>query len=149
MLLQNLVCPISPLRVNENVVRLVAALVILLVSLYIYTGSPYIILLLLADFYIRAFTALKFSPLSWTAKQISMLSGLREISIDKAPKIFAARVGLLFALAIFLLGYIHPPSSIVVAFVLIGFAALEAFFNICVGCWVYSYLVFPLFKAQS
>ena len=149
MLLQNLVCPISPLRVNENVVRLVAALVILLVSLYIYTGSPYIILLLIVDFYIRAFTAFKFSPLSWTANQISALSGLREIRIDKAPKIFAARVGLLFTLAILLLFYIHPPSSIVVAFVLIGFAALEAVFNICVGCWVYSYLVFPLFKAQS
>ena len=149
MLLQNLVCPISPLRVNENVVRLVAALVILLVALYIYTGSPYIILLLIADFYIRAFTALKFSPLSWTASQISALSGLREIRIDKAPKIFAARVGLLFTLAILLLFYIHPPSSIVVAFVLIGFAALEAVFNICVGCLVYSYLVFPLFKPPS
>lgn len=149
MLLQNLVCPISSLRVNENVVRLVAVLVILLVVLYLYTGTPAFILLLLADFYIRAFTNLKVSPLSWTAKQISTWSGRQEILIDKAPKIFAARVGFLFSLAILLLFFIHLPSSVVVSFVLIGFAALESFFNICVGCLVYSYLVLPIFKPQG
>lgn len=148
-MIKNLLCPVSPLRVNENVVRIVAALVILLVALYIYTGSPYFIFLLIIDFYIRAFTALPFSPLGWTAKRISAFGRLREIIIDKAPKIFAARVGFLFTLAILLLFYIHPPSSIVVAFVLIGFAALEALFNICVGCLVYSYIVFPLFEPQG
>lgn len=148
MLFQNLVCPISRLRVNENVVRIVAALVVLLVACYIYTGSPYFIFLMLLDFYLRAFTNLKVSPLSWTAKQISALIGFPEIIIDKAPKIFAARVGFLFTLTILLLAYLHPLSSNVVGLVLIGFALLEAVFNLCVGCLVYSYLVFPLFHRR-
>ena len=146
---QNLVCPVSPLRVNENVVRIVAAFVILLTVGYLDTGAVYLVLFLVVDFYLRAFTRLRYSPLSWLGRQISKLAGLREILIDKAPKIFAARVGFLFALAIALLAYFHPPSSIVLALVLIGFATLEALFNLCVGCLVYSYVVFPFFNPQG
>lgn len=146
MLFQNLVCPVSPLRVNEKVVRIVAALVILLTTSYLLTGSLFFVLLLLLDFYLRAFTKLPYSPLSWLGKQLSAWAGQREILIDKAPKIFAARVGFLFTLAILLLAYLHPPSSLVVGGVLIGFAMLEVVFNLCVGCLVYSYLVLPFFN---
>ena len=143
---QNLVCPVSPLRVNENVVRIVAALVVLLTASYLLTSSIYPVLLLLIDFYIRAFTQLRYSPLSWLGNQIRVGLGLQEILIDKAPKIFAARVGFLFSLAILLLAYLHPPSSIVVAILLIVFALLESVLNLCVGCLVYTYLVFPFFN---
>ncbi|MFN8495606.1 MAG: DUF4395 domain-containing protein [Caldilineaceae bacterium] len=148
MTFQNLVCPISPLRVNENVVRLTASGVALLVVLYLYTSRPYLILVLLLDFSIRAFTPLKYSPLSWLATQLAQRLALPEIKIDKAPKIFAARVGFLFSVAILLLFFIHPLSSLVVSVVLLGFALLEAVFNICAGCLVYSYVVFPFFKPE-
>lgn len=148
MTFQNLVCPISPLRVNENVVRLTASGIALLVALYLYTGSLYLILALLLDFSLRAFTTLKYSPLSWLATQIAQRLALPEVKIDKAPKIFAARVGFLFSVAILLLFFIHPLSSLVVSVVLLGFALLEAVFNICAGCLVYSYVVFPFFKPE-
>jgi hypothetical protein len=147
--MRNLICPISPLRVNENVVRVTALLIALLVVLYIFTSSPLIILLLIVDFYIRGFTHLKYSPLSWLAAQIRTGFHLPEVMTDKAKKIFSARVGFLFSLAILVLYYVHPLSSVIVAVVLMGFALLESIFNICVGCLVYTYFVFPLYHPKA
>lgn len=147
--MRSLICPISPLRVDENVVRVTAFLIASLSLLYILTGSPYLILLLVVDFYIRAFTLLKYSPLSWLAVQINGLLKLPVVQTDKAKKIFAARVGFLFAVAILVLSFLHFPSSVAVSSILIVFALLEALLNICVGCLVYTYLVFPYFQPKG
>lgn len=147
--MRGLICPISPLRVNENVVRVTAFLIASLSLLYIFTGSPYIVLLLVIDFFIRAFTSLKYSPLSWVAAQINRGLNLPVVQTDKAKKIFAARVGFLFAVSILLLGFLHFPSSVVVSSILIVFALLESVLNICVGCLVYTYLVFPYFQPKG
>ena len=72
----------------------------------------------------------------------------RSIRIDKAPKIFAARVGFLFALASALLFFISLSASLVVALTLMCFALLESVFNLCVGCLVYTFIVFPLFHRK-
>jgi hypothetical protein len=148
-MLKNLICPISPLRINENVARVTALLVAALVVLYAFTHNVYIVLFLIVDFYIRGFTSLKVSPLSWLAIQINKGLQLPVILTDKAKKIFAARVGFLFSLAILILFYIHPLSSVLVGLVLTGFALLEGVLNICVGCLVYTYFVFPLFKGAD
>lgn len=147
--MKNLLCPISSLRVNETLVRITALLVAVLVTVYIYTRTLPIILLLGIDFYIRAFTNLKYSPLSWVAAQISQRLALSGATIDKAPKIFAARVGFLFTAAISILFFISPTSSVIVGLALIIFALLEAVLNICVGCLVYTYIVFPFFKPTA
>ncbi len=141
---RNLICPISTLRVNENVVRVTASLVVALVALYVYSGNLLFILLLGIDFTIRAFTSLKVSPLSWLAIQLNNLLRLPVLLTDKAKKIFAARVGVLFTLAMLVFFFVHPPTSIALGLVLMAFALLEAVFNICVGCLVYTYFVFPL-----
>lgn len=146
--MRNLICPISPLRVNENVVRLTALLIALLVVLYVFTLSPLIILLLVVDFYIRGFTTMKYSPISWLAAQIRTGLQLPEVMTDKAKKIFSARVGFLFSVAILILYYVHPLSSVIVALVLMAFALLESVFNICVGCLVYTYFVFPFYHPE-
>lgn len=148
-MVKNLICPVSTARANEKVVRLTALLVVLLVGLYIYTGSILFLLLLVVDFAIRAFTNLPYSPLSWTASRIAHLLQLSPVQIDKAPKIFAARVGLLFTLAMLVLFFVNPLISSLVGAVLIVFALLEAVLNLCVGCLVYTYLVFPLFKPTT
>jgi hypothetical protein len=146
--MRNLICPISPFRVNENVARVTAALVVVMVALYVYSGNPLFILFLALDFALRAFTDLKVSPLSWLAIQISKRLQLPELLTDKAKKIFAARVGFLFALAMLALFFVNPLSSIVVGLVLVVFALLEAVLNICVGCLVYTYFVFPIFNPE-
>ncbi len=148
-MIKSLICPTSTVRVNESVVRLVALTVAVLAALYAFTGNWSLILLLAVDFYIRAFTSLRYSPISWLASQLRERLHLPVVMIDKAPKIFAARVGFLFSVVILLLAFVHPPSSVIISLVLVVFALLEALLNICVGCLVYSYVVYPFFGAKA
>lgn len=141
-----LICPVSTQRINRNVVRITGFMMATMIALYAITGSIYFIIAITIDYFIRAFTSLKYSPFSWLAYQITRLFKLKEIQIDKAPKIFASRVGFLFALATVILYYFHPTSSLIVGLTLMGFALLESVFDFCVGCVVYTYVVLPIFK---
>ncbi len=64
--------------------------------------------------------------------------------VDEAPKLFASRVGFIFAA----LAVIFAPFSLVASFVFAGilavFAFLDGAFSFCVGCLTYHYVVFPL-----
>lgn len=144
--MNSLICPISVEKINKNVVRINGALVVLSVLLYILIGSIWIMVFLLVDFIIRGFTSIKGSPYSFVAKKLNHMIGLKPIMIDKAPKLFASRVGAVFALTSVSLYLISPTSSMVVASVLMFFAFLEAVFDFCVGCVVYTYIVLPLNK---
>ncbi len=141
-----LICPFSTQRINRNVVRITGFMMATMIALYAITGSIYFIVAITIDYFIRAFTSLKYSPFSWLAGQITRLFKLKEIQIDKAPKIFASRVGFLFALATVILYYFHSTSSLIVGLTLMGFALLESVFDFCVGCVVYTYVVLPIFK---
>ena len=120
-----------------------------MIGLYTYTGAIFLVIVIAIDFFLRAFTSLKHSPFSWLALQVARVFGLPGKEIDKAPKIFAARVGLLFALAMVVLHYIHSTSSVVIGLALMGFALLESIFNVCVGCLVYTYIVYPFCEGGS
>src|SRR6266496_2311297 len=126
---KSLLCPISPLRVGESTVRLTGLLV-----------AALIMLVLAIDYRVRAGTRWPSSPLSWLAARLVRALHLPNRPIDKAPKLFAARVGLLFALASGILTSLHAPSGLVVGLALMGFALLESLLNICVGCLVYTYV---------
>jgi hypothetical protein len=60
--------------------------------------------------------------------------------IDAAPKRFATRIGFLItivALLFYILGWIHVATAIIL---IIGTAAaFEAFFGLCIGCWLYRF----------
>lgn len=140
---KNLICPISPHRAKRGVVRTTATLIALLVILYAFTGSLWIIALLAVDFFIRGCTSLSHSPLSWLADQLVTRLHLSTQRVDKAPKIFAARVGLLFSLTILLVAPFQPIVALVVAGVLLTCALLEAILEFCVGCVVYTHIVLP------
>jgi hypothetical protein len=146
--MKSLICPVSPLRVNENTARITGFVMATMIALYAVTGSNVFMIAITLDYAIRAFTRLKYSPASWLAAQLVRLTKLPEITIDKAPKMFAARIGFLFALASALLSFISPIASLVVALTLMSFAVLESVFNLCVGCLVYTYIVFPLFHRK-
>lgn len=145
--MKNIICPVSDKRVNESVVRLTALMIVFLTGLFLIVPNPFIPLYLIFDFYIRAFTKSKFSPLSWFASQLVIFFKLPKHMIDKAPKIFAARIGLVFS--IFMLAFTLfslTNVAIVIASVLVLFAFLECGINFCAGCWVYTYIVLPLYK---
>ncbi|PKM68589.1 MAG: hypothetical protein CVU95_03015 [Firmicutes bacterium HGW-Firmicutes-2] len=147
--MNTLICPISKETANKAVVRLTGFLIATLIVLYALTSSVYIIIAILIDFIIRAFTTLKYSPLSWLSTQIAKVFHLKPITIDKAPKIFASRVGFLFSITALALYPLNPQISLVVLLVLMAFALLEAIFDFCVGCIVYTYVVLPLNKKSG
>lgn len=141
--MKTLICPISTQRISSRVVRLTGLMMATMIALYLLTGNITFILAIVIDYFIRAFTGLNASPFSWLAAQIAGWFGGTPHQIDKAPKIFAARVGWLFALATAILYFSHPTASLIVGATLMGFALLESVFDLCVGCLVYTYLVFP------
>ena len=145
--MKNLICPISDLRVNEYVTRISALLAIVVIVLAFVLNSVFLFAFLMADFFMRAFTEIKFSPISFVSHNVSNALSLSVKMIDKAPKIFAARLGFLMTTVIAGLFILNMPiASMIVAGLLIFFAALEFVFAICVGCMIYTYLVLPFYK---
>jgi hypothetical protein len=148
--LKELVCPVSPDRLDENRVRITALAVVVIMGSFFITGYWLFPVLLVIDFYIRAFTRLPHSPLSWIAHMIVKLVGTQPVQIDKAPKVFAARIGFILTLLTttgaslgwYLLAYVTGS-------VLVLFAFLECGLNFCMGCWVYTYLVYPLVRKDQ
>ncbi|MBS1596440.1 MAG: DUF4395 domain-containing protein [Bacteroidetes bacterium] len=131
-------------RVNENVVRLVAAQVLIFAIATIVTGWWFLPAYLISDFFVRAFTAWR-TPFVIVARQIAEGLNLPNKPIYAAPKKFAAGVGFVFSILITaLLLTDHLLGARVVTGILAVFAALESVFSICAGCYVYSYLVAPL-----
>ena len=145
--MNRLICPISNERVDEHITRLNAFFTALLVVAAFLFNSVIFILFLVVDFIIRAFTNSKHSPLSYVSKQLTTLFQLSKKPIDKAPKIFAARMGFLMTVIIAILfGLQLQTASMVIAGILLFFATLEFAFGICVGCYIYTYFILPLNK---
>lgn len=145
--MKNLFCPISEERINEQVPRVTALLVMLIVISAFTLNSLIIMAFVTADFFIRGFTKLKFSPLSCAAYWIAKLLKLPSKSIDKAPKIFAGRMGFIMSLVFAILFALQlQTAAAIVAGILVFFAGLEFAFTFCAGCAIYTYFVLPFYK---
>ena len=145
--MKQLLCPISNERINEHVTRINALFGVLFLVTGLLTHSTLFLVFLMADFYIRAFTKLKFSPISYASHWLTNTLNLGEKSIDKAPKIFAARIGFLMTLVITVLFFLNfITASYIVGGILVFFASLEFALAICMGCLIYTYLILPFYK---
>ncbi|MCA9930736.1 MAG: DUF4395 domain-containing protein [Anaerolineales bacterium] len=142
--MKTLICPLSTQRISRHVVRLTGLMMATMIALYLLTGNIAFIGAIVIDYSFRAFTTLPYSPFSWVAMQIVRQTDWSPKQIDKAPKIFAARVGWLFAVGTAVLYFIYPPASLIVGAALMTFALLESVLDFCVGCVVYTYIVLPL-----
>ena len=143
-------CPVSPERVDENRVRVTALGVIVTMGGYFITGNVLIPALLVMDFFIRAFTRFKYSPLGWLAHLTVKVLGIQVILIDKAPKMFAARIGFILTMITSLAALLDLSClSYILGSVLVLFAFLECGLNFCMGCWIYSYVVYPLVRKNQ
>lgn len=143
-LFTELICPVSPDRVDENRVRVTALGVIVGIGGFFITGHVLFPAFLVVDFYIRAFTRLSYSPLGYLAHLFVLLMDTRPVLIDKAPKVFAARIGFILTSATTLGALLGMPFlAYVTGSVLVLFAFLECGLNFCMGCWVYTVVVFP------
>ena len=145
--MKQIVCPISKDKINEQVVRLNAITGVLLIMAGFAFDSALFMLFLTADFFIRAFTSVRFSPISFVSYWLTNTLKLGQKPIDKAPKIFAARLGFLMLLTIsvlFLTGALT--AALVVGGIFVLFALLEFALALCVGCIIYTYLILPFYK---
>ncbi|MFV0593280.1 MAG: DUF4395 domain-containing protein [Draconibacterium sp.] len=145
--MKQIICPISNEKINEQVTRLNAILAILLIIAAFAFQQPIILFFLVSDFFIRAFTKAKYSPVSFVSHRLTNTLNLGGKAVDKAPKIFAARIGFLMLLTITILSVSGLQSTaLLVAGIFVLFAALEFALAICVGCIIYTYLVVPFNK---
>ena len=148
-LFTQLICPVSPERVDENRVSATALLVVFTMGAYFVTGSAIFPALMVVDFFIRAFTRLKYSPLSFVAYHFVQVIGTQAVLIDKAPKVFAARIGLILTSITTLGALLHfTLLAYISGSVLVLFAFLECGLNFCMGCWLYTFVVYPLVRKK-
>lgn len=145
--LKQIVCPISEERVDEQVTRINALVGIILISVGLVFNSAICLVFLTMDFYIRAFSKARYSPINYISHQMANALNLNKKEIDKAPKIFAARIGFLMSLTITVLMILQlNTASFVIGGILAFFASLEFALAICMGCIMYTYLVLPFYK---
>lgn len=144
---KNAFCPISNKRVNSGVVRTHALINLILLLVFIITQNMYIAFFLLADFLVRVMNFPKFSVTGLVARRIVAALGIKGKTENAGPKIFAARIGLIFTLLIsvpLLMGY--PLFSMGAAVVLTFFSFLEGAFGICVACMIYPHVQRIIYK---
>ncbi len=146
--MKNVVCPISSEKVFVNVPRITALLVLGMLAAYLFSNQMVVLAVLIVDFFIRGFGKSKYSPLAILANKIhGLFSWGNERLINKAPKIFAARLGFVFTTLIFVLSLLGLEGvSYLLSGLLILFASLECLVNFCVGCWVFTLFVNPFYS---
>lgn len=134
---------------DENVVRIVAAQVMIIAVITLLTHARLTAFLLVIDFALRAFTYLP-SPLAIVAKTIAEATGLKPKRIFAPPKKFAALLGFVFSLSILvLLLFDLYMAAYVTGGILLFCAVLESAFKICLGCYVYHWIVLPVIQKTS
>jgi len=135
-------CPLAGYRIDENSARIVAGLVALGTILGLYfagSAARWIFPLLALDFATRALSRPRWSFLGryagWLLRSLKISPRL----VDAGPKRFAARVGLIFTLALTVLAFLGLSSAVrTVGAILLLCALLESLAGFCVGCQLWS-----------
>ncbi|MCF6183592.1 MAG: DUF4395 domain-containing protein [Bacteroidales bacterium] len=144
--MNNLVCPVSTHKINENVSRLTAGIIFSLIILFILTQNILFLVFALFDFSFRVFEKITFSPVSWVIKNIYNAANLPKKMINKAPKIFAARLGFFLSAVSLIIFFFFPVTASIIAGVLAVCIFADAAFNFCIGCIIYHSVVYPFYK---
>ncbi len=129
--------------VDENVVRIIAGLVSITTIITLLLSSWQLALILTIDFATRAFSTLP-SVLAAFAKVIAKSLKLKPKPIFAAPKKFAAMLGAIFSSLILILLSTHFfLAALIVGVLLLLCAVLESVFKICLGCYIYNWIIAP------
>ena len=135
------VCPISFTKVDEKQVRAHALFIAAVGIGYLATFSPLFIAILVYDFAVRIFISANMSPIFWLSRMTVRALHTPVHYVDAGPKKFAAKIGLTATVpALYLALFGHGLLAALLICILIFCAALEAVFNYCIGCEIYSWL---------
>ena len=138
--IKSLACPMSFERIDKNVVRVSAIITSGILALYTVPSlaSIAVVLILMlelaGDYAVRVFTS-QLSPIGWLGRQLIRRLGVKPKPMDKAPKIFAVRVGFIFAASSVGLFFVDPTIAIGIGLGLMAFSLLDGVLDICVGCY--------------
>lgn len=141
-MLRDIVCPVSVERLNKRACRVGATLNAAVLVLFFVTHWWPVIALVVLDYVVRVFTR-QTAPIALLANGIVRVLRIPPVPMDKAPKVFAWRVGFLMAAVA---GAAAPFSMTVsgyVALALAAFNVLDGICNFCVGCIIYTYFILP------
>ncbi|MDA3939208.1 MAG: DUF4395 domain-containing protein [Spirochaetia bacterium] len=132
-----------PERVKEQNVRTIALQVVLISTFAILFKQPILMLLLSADFILRALINSKYSPLAIISRKfLADILPFRNKIILLRPKKFAASIGVILSLAAGIFGLIGQTAIMIyITGILLTFSVLETFFKFCAGCRIFSILI--------
>jgi hypothetical protein len=143
-------CPISEKKVNERAARVNATFTFLLVAGFLFTQNIFFIAFLAFDFFLRTTDRAKYSLVAISSKNIIRYLRVKELMINAGPKIFAARIGLIFS-SLIIISYVLNAKilALVIAGILALFSFLEAAFGLCVACEIYPYVYRFLYSRNA
>jgi hypothetical protein len=143
-------CPISEKKVNEKVARLNAGFTVLLISGFFFSQNIIFVAFLGIDFFLRTADRSKYSLVAISSKNIVKYLQVKELLINAGPKIFAARIGLVFS-SLIILSYLLNAKilALILAGILGLFSFLEAVFGLCIACEIYPYVYRFLYSRNS
>ncbi len=144
---QKITCPVSAERVDNNVTRIIAAIVLLLAIVGIVLQNYFVFIFLSYDFLTRTFFKGNGSLLKLIGQQIVKFIKLNPKPINAAPRKFAAGLGLIFCVTIAVLIFLQLiVPSYIVGGTLALCAFMESVLGFCLGCYVYSFFIVPFIK---
>lgn len=144
--MKSLVCPVSFREINENASRFSVFILAVAIGLFLLTGNVYFMIGVAVDYSFRIFENIKYSPLTFITDKIFKLPFMHIKKVNKGPKVFASRMGFIFAIISVAFFYFMPEVSIIFAAILLICTFLDAIFNICFGCLIYHYLIYPFYN---
>jgi len=136
-------CPISLHRIDAHFVRIVAAQVITIAVLLLFTQQLIFAVLLLFDFSVRILKLKNLSLFAFIAKLIIEYFQIKAQPCDEAPKRFALYLGVgIIALFTLLFAFNFTTLASILVGILLLCAFLEAAFDYCIGCKLYHLIQF-------
>jgi len=136
----NAFCPISFKKTDENVARLNGLFTVLFLIAFVLTDSFIPVLFLLIDFQLRGMEKPQYSPFVIFSKFLLKTFKAKPQPINAGPKIFAARIGVLFSVMILITTLLQLPVLATVFAAIFGICAfLETAFSFCVACKIYPF----------
>lgn len=132
------VCPISFQQVNAKAAQMNAVFTVICTGIFLFSAAKWIMVLLAADFFIRGFWKPDYSPFNLASATVLRWTKAAPVLTNAGPKLFAAKIGFVFAALIALawLSGFHAMATVFTASLAL-FAAMEAGFNFCLACKVY------------
>ena len=137
-------CPVGESLVDAHAARIIAATVVTMLIAYFVSSQVMFVAVLVVDYLLRAFGKPRYAPVAMSSRALLRLFGVRPHMVNAAPKVFAAKLGLLFSstmLVTHLLGY--PLVAMLVGAMLLFCAFLEGVVGFCLGCAIYSMIPWP------